>query len=767
MTLKQFTHIKRAASLAFILASLCACTPTTDQGADIQKGDLTTFVDLRIGTGGHGHTFMGANVPFGFVQLGPTSILEDWDWCSGYNVADSTVIGFSHTHLSGTGVGELADVTLMPVVGAVTPGRGAVDNITAGQASIYAHASEEYAPGYYAVHLDRYDVDVAMSATTRGGFHQYTYPQNTTKKGVIIDLENGTCEDEATETNIYPIDKQTLLGIRNSKGWADDQRLSFAIQFDHPIEKMTFYDKDSHVIGHKLADIKKQKKQVRYMRVDFNLNEQQTLKVKVGLSPVDKTHALNNIAQEMPTWDIEAIKKAAHDAWDKQLHKIEITSKDTTVLRNFYTAMYHTMIAPSVFMEIDGSYRGADKEVYQDTTFVNYTTFSLWDTYRAQHPLMTIIHPDKVSDIVNTMLRIYDQQGKLPVWHFMGCETNCMVGNPAIIVVADAILKGFDGFDKKHALEAMKITAMLDERGQTFRKQYGFIPSDLYNESIANDMEYAIADASLAKVAEKLGDTKAATYFEKRSHSWMRYFDDSTNLARGRFKDGSFRTPFDPFYAEYEVSDYKEGNAFQYTWLVPHDLDSLTHLMGGKQATVENLNLLFETNSKITGDALPDDITGLIGQYVHGNEPSHHILYFYSMLGHPEHAALKMREVFDTLYHDKADGLSGNEDVGQMSAWYVLSSIGLYQVDPSGGEFVLGFPRVDGAVINFENGKTFEVEVHKHLANPENKACYVSAVSLNGQAIHGPSIGYQDIMQGGKLVFEMTDQPASWMNVDN
>ncbi len=766
MNLKQFAHIKQAASLTFIIASLFACTPYNEHAVDIQKGDLTTFVDLRIGTGGHGHTFMGANVPFGFIQLGPTSILESWDWCSGYNVADSTVIGFSHTHLSGTGVGELADITLMPVVGTVTPGRGSVEHINTGQASTYRHASEQYTPGYYAVHLDRYNIDVALSATTRAGFHQYTYPQNATKEGLIIDLQNGTGEDEATDTNIYPIDKKTLLGRRNSKGWANNQQLSFAIQFDQPIQEMTFYDKQSHVIGHEFADVQKQKKQVRYMRVDFNLGKQQTLKVKVGLSAVDQEHARTNIAKEMPNWDIEIIKQAAHDAWNAQLHKIEIASKDTAVLRNFYTAMYHTMIAPSVFMEADGNYRGADGKVYHDTTFVNYTTFSLWDTYRAQHPLMTVIHPEKVSDIVNTMLHIYDQQGKLPVWHLMGCETNCMVGNPAINVVADAILKGFEGFDKMHALEAMKKTAMLDERGQKFRKQYGFIPSDLYNESIANDMEYAIADASLAKVATQLGDSKAAAYFGKRSHSWMRYFDDSTHLVRGRFVDGSFRTPFDPFYAEYEVSDYKEGNAFQYTWLVPHDLDSLTTLMGGKQATIKQLDQLFVTSSKITGDELPDDISGMIGQYVHGNEPSHHILYFYSMLGHPEHAALKMREVFDTLYHDQADGLSGNEDVGQMSAWYILSSLGLYQVDPAGGEFILGFPLVDGAVINIPTGKTFEIEVHKHLINKKNKACYVSAISLNGQAIHQPSISYQDIMQGGKLVFEMTDQPASWMNVD-
>ncbi len=439
--------------------------------------------------------------------------------------------------------------------------------------------------------------------------------------------------------------------------------------------------------------------------------------------------------------------------------RIHIASKDTSALRNFYTAMYHTMIAPSTFMDADGSYRGADGRVYQDTTFTNYTTFSLWDTYRAQHPLMTLIHPERVPDIVNTMLRIYDQQGKLPVWHLMGCETDCMVGNPAISVISDAILKGFNGFDKQQALVAMKNSAMLDERGLSLLKKYGYIPSDLYNESIANDMEYAIADGALAKAAKFLGDEETAIYFEKRSHSWMTYFDPETHMVRGRFQNGSWRTPFDPFFAQHRECDYTEGNAYQYSWLVPHDLDNLVKLFGGRAATIAKLDSLFTVSSHLEEGASPD-MSGMIGQYVHGNEPSHHILYFYTLLGQPAKGAALIRRVLTDLYSDKPNGLAGNEDVGQMSAWYILSSMGLYQVQPAGGDFVIGSPLLDEASITLPNGKTFDILAKNNSS--ENK--YVKRVLLNGKEVKTPSIQYSDIMKGGQLILEMTNKPSSWMN---
>lgn len=732
---------------------LIACKPTSNK-EQLQKNNLTQFVDQRIGTEGHGHVFMGANVPYGFVQLGPTSIPVAWDWCSGYNVRDTTCIGFSHTHLSGTGIGDLADVTLMPVVGDdVTPGRGTEKEPYSGQASMFTHATESFAPGYYHVFLDRYKVDVSLTATNRTGLHHYIYPKDATSTGVILDLENGTCWDKATTTGIVPVDAKTFKGYRNSKGWADNQQLSFAIKFNKSVIKTTFYDEKGKVISNKTKQ-----REARFARFDFDLKDNKELLVKVGLSPVDGNHALTSIKEELPDWSFDKIKKAAKDSWNKELARIEVASKDTATLQVFYTAMYHSMIAPSVFMDSDGSYRGADGKIYNDTTFVNYTTFSLWDTYRALHPMMTIVHPERVNDLVNTMLHIYEQQGKLPVWHLMGCETNCMVGNPAINVVADAMLKGFKGFDYDLAYKAMTTSSMLDERELDLLKKYGYIPSDLGGESIGNDMEYAIADASVAKIAKMMDDKESEDYFTKRSHSYRYYFDPETHFARGRFADGSWRTPFDPLTANHRDCDYVEGNAYQYTWLVPHDLEGLVNLFGSRRATLDNLDTLFTTSAKLK-EGSSSDMTGLIGQYVHGNEPSHHILYFYTLLNEPWKGADKIRQVFSTLYSNKADGLAGNEDVGQMSAWYILSSMGLYQVDPAGGDYIFGSPILDKAAINLPDNKQFVITAENNSAT--NK--YIQSITLNGQDYTKAGISYKDIMNGGELVFNMGDKAISWM----
>lgn len=740
-------------SIAIGVLLLVACKPTSKED-QLQKTNLTQFVDQRIGTEGHGHVFMGANVPFGFVQLGPTSIPESWDWCSGYNVRDTTCVGFSHTHLSGTGIGDLADITLMPVVGNdVTPGRGTEEKPYSGQASMFTHASESFSPGYYHVFLDRYKVDVSLTATTRTGFHQYIYPKDAVSTGVILDLENGTCWDEATTTGIVSIDSKTFKGYRNSKGWANNQQLSFAIEFNKTVIKTTYYDKNSK----RILNQNKQKN-ARFARFDFDLKDNKSLLVKVGLSPVDGNNALTSIKEELPNWSFDKIRKKATNAWNKKLARIEVASKDTATLQVFYTAMYHTMIAPSVFMDNDGSYRGADGKIYKDTTFVNYTTFSLWDTYRALHPMMAIVHPERVNDMVNTMLHIFEQQGKLPVWHLMGCETNCMVGNPAIMVVADAMLKGFKGFDYDLAYKAMKESSMLDERGLDLLKKYGYIPSDLIGESIGNDMEYAIADASVAKIAKMRGNKKDENYFTKRSHSYRYYFDPETHFARGRFADKSWRTPFDPLTANHRGCDYVEGNAYQYTWLVPHDLNGLVNLFGSKKATLNKLDSLFTASAKLK-EGSSSDMTGLIGQYIHGNEPSHHILYFYTILNEPWKGADKIREVFSTLYSNKADGLAGNEDVGQMSAWYILSSMGLYQVDPAGGDYIFGSPILDKVAINLPNNKQFVIIANNNSTT--NK--YIQSITLNGKPYTKAGISYKEIMNGGKLVFNMGNKTISWI----
>ena len=709
------------AAAALILAA-CNAAPVEE--------NLTQYVDPRIGSGGHGHVFVGASVPFGMVQLGPTSIPQEWDWTSGYHASDSTVIGFSHTHLEGTGIGDLFDVTLMPVVGDVVYARGDYDGPETGLWS-YADRSREIArPGYYSVPLTRWGITAELTATARVGMHRYSYPEEE-EAAIVIDLENGGCWDRPTDTGFEVAGDRAIQGWRRSTGWADDQHVYFYAEFSEPFT--TGFQNDL------------------YTRLDFGKVPQ--VLVKVALSPVSVEGARAAMTAELPGWDFDATCAAADAAWNQELSKIHVSGEDPTARTIFYTALYHTMIHPAVFNDVDGKYRGADGEVHQGD-FTNYTIFSLWDTYRAAMPLLNIIHPDKADDMVRTMVRIYDEQGKIPVWHLWGCETDCMVGNPGVIAVADALVKGYDGFDKEHAYEAMKNSVMLDERGQDLRKQYGFIPSDLYNESIGNDMEYAIADAAVAHAAACLGKTEDAAFFTERSHSYRHYMDPETQLARGRFADGSWRTPFNPFVSNHREQDYVEGNAWQYTWLAPQDFDGLVEFYGGREQLVARLDTLFAQDSRIEGENASPDISGLIGQYVHGNEPSHHIIYFYTMAGAPAKAADRIREVYDTMYFANDNGLAGNEDEGQMSAWYVLSSLGFYQVEPASTQFWFGLPRFREASVQVAGG-TFQVRC-------KGEGPYIQGVTLNGKPYAKGYLEFADITAGGTLVFQMGDAPAVW-----
>ncbi|MDR0505536.1 MAG: GH92 family glycosyl hydrolase [Dysgonamonadaceae bacterium] len=707
---------------------------------------LTRYVDPYIGTGGHGHVFMGANAPFGLVQLGPTSIPQSWDWCSGYHLSDTTIIGFSHLHLSGTGIGDLSDISLMPVVGEVTLNRGVEENPHSGMWSYFNRSSEKVKPGYYSVHLNRYDVDVELTATQRVGFHKYTFPKNT-EACVVIDLENGTCWDKPAEGYIVLENDSTVSGYRYSTGWAKDQKIFFTATFSKPVSKWLVSESNNR---------KKQKdltaKKV-YGLAYFDTDDDKPVYVKVALSPVSIENAKKNMQAELPGWNFEQAIANADKAWNLELNKIQIKTADDAVKKIFYTAMYHTMIAPSVFCDVNCNYRGADGKIYTDASFVNHTTFSLWDTYRAAHPLMTIIHPEKVNDIINTMLHIYRQQGKLPVWHLMACETDCMVGNPAVSVVADAWLKGFDGFDKNLAYEAMKASSMLDERGLKYLKEYGYIPYDKEEEGLSKAMEYAIADWSLAQVAKAMDRTEDYNYFSKRSQSYKYYFDKTTGFVRGLSSEGKFRQPFNPFESVHRENDYVEGNAWQYTWLVPHDVRGLVDLFGGEKAFTEKLDSLFIVEGSLGENASPD-ISGLIGQYAHGNEPSHHIIYMYPYVGQQEKAADKVRKVLTQLYSDRPDGLSGNEDVGQMSAWYILSSLGFYQVEPAGGKYIFGSPLVDEAVIRVGNGKIFRIIVKNNSKNN----IYIRKIRLNGKPYDKYFIDYKDIAKGGTLELIMGDK---------
>lgn len=743
------TMIKKKIVLFIASGAIVACTGIG------QTEKFTDYVDTSIGTGGHGHVFVGANVPFGLVQLGPTSIPQSWDWTSGYHESDSTVIGFSHTHLSGTGIGDLFDVTVMPVTGEVTYARGEESDLKSGMWSYADRTREISRPGYYSVPLTRYGITAELTATARVGLHRYTFPK-ADDAAIIFDLENGGCWDKATGTFMEAVPESVtaaVRGYRYSKGWADDQKIYFYAEFSKPFKSFTIENE-------------------MYGRLAFDTKEGEQILVKVALSPVSMDGARANMDAELPGWDFENVVSEADKAWNEELSKIRIETEDKVSRKIFYTALYHTMIAPSVFCDVDGSYRGADGKMHAGEGFTNYTTFSLWDTYRAAMPLMTIIHPEKMDDIVNTMLHIYNQQGKLPVWHLMGCETDCMVGNPGIPPVADAIVKGYGGFDKDLALEAMTVSAMRADRGQDLRMKYGYIPSDLFNESVAYDMEYAIADWALAQAAKYLAEntedaSKAAEYmdiyrkFDIRSHSYRNFFDSETGFMRGRKSDGKFRTPFSPFASTHREDDYCEGNGWQYTWLVPHDFKGLVDCFGSKEAFIEKLDGLFTAQSDIEGANSSPDISGLIGQYAHGNEPSHHILYFYTMAGQPWKTADRVREVLSTLYHAEQDGLSGNEDVGQMSAWYILSSLGFYQVEPAGGRYWFGSPIFDKAEIKVSGG-TFTVKTVNNSASNR----YIRSVTLGGKAYTKPYIDFKDIEAGGEMTIVMGSEPYVWYCAD-
>lgn len=736
-------------SLLFVpVLSLCLVSCGSSQKGQ-EMEDLTQFVDPRIGTGGHGHVFYGANVPYGFIQLGPTSIPQSWDWVSGYHVSDSTVIGFPHTHLSGTGIGDLHDINVMPVVGEVTYSRGDASSYETGLWSYSDRSKEVVTPGYYRTHLSRYNVDVELTATKRVGFHKYTFLGNESP-AIVFDMVNGGCWDKTTEAVIRVVNDSTVSGYRYSKGWADDQRVFFRAEFSRKFDNVEFIVNDSVKEGNMAKGAQ------LFARVNFAAGNQEPVYMKVALSPTSEEGAQLNMQTELSGWDFEKTIADAKAAWNKELNKVKVYTTDEASKKIFYTSLYHTLFAPSEFCDVNGDYYGADKQMHKGEGFVNYTTFSLWDTYRAAQPLMTILHPEKMSDIINTMLHIHQQQGKLPVWHLMGCETNCMVGNPGVPVVADAILKDIKGFDSELAFKALKESSMLPERGMEHRIEYGFIPADKMTEAIAYDMEYAIADWAVAQAAQKLGKQEDYEYFLKRSKSYKNYFDASTGFMRGKMLDGSWRTPFSPYASSHREDDYCEGNAWQYTWLVPHDVEGLVECFGSKEAFVNKLDSLFLANGDM-GDASSPDISGLIGQYAHGNEPSHHTVYLYTLVGQPWKTADRIKEILHTMYTDQPDGLSGNEDVGQMSAWYILSSFGFYQVEPAGGKFVFGYPNFDKVEIAVSGGK-FVIE----RENKGQQNNYIQGIVLNGAEYKKPWIEYADIMKGGELKFLMGDEPVVW-----
>ena len=728
--------IKTISIFSGAIMFLAACTgPAPKQVKDAR---LTDFVDPFIGTADHGHTYPGAAYPFGQIQLSPDNGTQGWDWCSGYHYSDSIVSGFSHLHLSGTGIGDLADISFLPVTSEVTfkEGEKNADFVTR-YAGKYSHSQEIAKPGYYAMTLKSNGVKAEFTVTERAGLHRYSFPEGG-ENNLLINLGFAINWDKPYKTSLNVVDSLLVTGARLSNGWAADQHVYFAVRFSKPISKSL------------ITNVGGEGRTVGYLK----FGEKQVM-AKVGISSVSIENAIANLDASLPGWDFDATQKAASDAWEKELSKIKIQSGDSVQKTIFYTALYHTMVAPALFSDSNGEFKGVKGDVQKAVGYNRYTVFSLWDTYRALHPLYTLTQQPKVNDMVKTMLDHYKQTGLLPVWELEGNETFCMVGNHSIPVIAEAILKGIGDFDQQLAFEAMKKTSMNDRDGMGLYDKLGYMPADKIQQSVAKSLEVAIDDWSVAAVAQKLGKTEDAAYFSKRAESFKAYFDKETGFMRGKLSNGQWTTPFDPVFSKHEGSDYTEGNAWQYLWLVPQNVPALIELLGGKEPFADKLENLFKVAEGVKGAEASPDISGLIGSYAHGNEPGHHTTFLFNYAGRAWRTQELNRQIQTTMYTNKPDGLCGNEDCGQMSAWYVFSAMGFYPVNPSELKYQFGSPLVQEAKLEVAPGKYFTMKAP--LASVANK--YIQEVKLNGKALNRTFITHQEIMDAGLLEFTMSAEP--------
>ena len=709
--------------------------------------ELTEYVNPFIGTAGHGHTYPGVSLPHGLVQLSPDTDFEGWDWCSGYHYSDSTLMGFSHTHLSGTGIGDYGDILFMPTTGSLKIIPGSKNDPDSGYRSRFNHKTEISKPGFYSVYLQDYDIKAELTATERTGFHKYVFPESNSAN-IIIDLVHGI-QDKSTDSEIKIINDKTIEGFRRSTGWAKDECVYFYAEFSKPFksfgiaEKTKIYENKSSARGNDLKAF-----------IHYNTSKDEAVLIKVGISFVSIDGAKKNVQTEIPGWDFNKIKDLADKKWNEALSSIsvETNNKDNKIV--FYTALYHSLLTPNIFSDIDGKFIGMDRKIHYSPEHHDiYTVFSLWDTFRAEHPLFTIIEPEHDLDMVRSLITKYENGGLLPVWELAANETNTMIGYHSIPVIVDAYFKGIRDFNVEAAYEAMKKSAMQENNGLKYYKEMGYIPSDLENESVSKTLEYAYDDWCIAKMAKALGKEMDYNYFIDRAEFFINVFDPSTSLLRAK-KNGRWYEPFDP----YSVSNnYTEANAWQYSFFVPQDVDGLMKLMGGNQEFISKLDELFNTSPKLTGRSQAD-ITGMIGQYAQGNEPSHHMAYLYNYAGEPWKTQDVVHRIVTTLYTDKCDGLCGNDDCGQMSAWYVFSTIGFYPVCPGDNTYIIGTPLFDRTVINAGQGKKFTV-VANYLSNKNH---YVQSVTLNGKAYPYSYIKHFDIVKGGELVFNMGPDPSDW-----
>ncbi len=716
-----------------------------------QNKKITAYVNPFIGTDAHGHTYPGPVMPFGMVQLSPDTDIEGWDWCSGYHYSDNSIMGFSHKHLSGTGATDYADVLLMPTTGDVKIVPGKKNTRGDGYRSRFSHKNEIATPGYYSVILDDYKIKAELTATERVGFHKYTFPKSI-RSNIIIDLKHGL--DSGGESYIHFVNDHTIEGWRLSHGWAAEHTIYFVAEFSKPFAGFGTASDDVLNEGNREAKGKNIKGYVRY-----STKENESVLVKVGISAVSIEGARKNLEKEAPGFDFELVKKNAEKAWEKELGKIVVETKNNNLKEIFYTALYHAMITPNIFNDVDGKYYGMDRKIHEAKGQNVYTVFSLWDTFRALHPLLSIIDRDRTLDFVKTMLLQYQDGGLLPVWELAGNETWCMIGYHSVPVIFDSYMKGINNFDTKLALEAMKKSADQDQRGLKFYKDRGYIPAEKENESVSKQLEYSYDDWCIAQFAKKLGEEKDYERFNIRSLNYKNVFDKSTGFFRGRLTNGAWYTPFNPL----EVNQiYTEATAWQYNFFVPQDIKGMIDLQGGNDKFIAKIDELFAQPEKLEGREQPD-ISGLIGQYVQGNEPSHHIAYLYDYAGKPSKTQFRVRDIMSRMYTAKADGLCGNDDCGQMSAWYVFSAMGFYPVTPGQNTYAIGSPIFDKVTINLENGKKFVITAK----NNGYKNVYIKSASINGSKLEHAYYTHDQIANGGEVVFEMTDKPADLWGTAN
>ena len=729
---------------------------------DLPK-EYTDSVNVFIGTGGHGHTFPGATLPHGMVQLSPDTRLFGWDACSGYYYDDTSIMGFTHTHLSGTGIGDYGDILFMPVVGEKPLIAGTAEKPDEGYRSRFSHEQESARPGYYQVLLQDDSINVELTATLRAGLHRYTYPKASDAR-LIVDMEPTIHGHQHPVTQIRVVNDSTIAGMKYTVGWAKRHYVYFyavfSSPFDYKLYSGTEYQSDSTSVTVNTA------KAVMSFR---NLPADGRVLAKVGISSVDEEGARLNVEAEIPNWDFEGVMKQANTAWNEALGKIDIETSDNDSRTVFYTSLYHAFIQPSLASDVDGRYRTMGHEIKQDASYTNYTVFSLWDTFRAAHPLYTIVTPEQNQAFIRSLLRKYDEGGILPKWELASNETGTMIGYHAVSVIADAMMKKQCDFDVKKALEACIRSSVYDTTGVTpmmdrqilngklmpvsikYKNELGYIPCDKVGGSVSQGLEFAYNDWLIAQMMKEHNRKDLYDKYMELSRNYRNYFDPETKLMRGRLSDGSWITPFDPASVQ-RPSNYVEGNAWQWAWFVPQDVEGLMELVGGQKSFEAHLDTLFTTSSELTGDPnAAADVTGMVGQYAHGNEPSHHIPYLYNYAGAPRKTQALVDHILRTLYHNDPNGLSGNEDVGQMSAWYALSAMGFYSFCPGRPVYEIGRPIFDKVTIHLSNGKDFVIQAKNNSV--ENK--YIRSMKLNGEDLAEPRFSHFDLMKGGELIFEM------------